>query len=98
MLRDGLSFPDAVNYVANMAGVDISTDRVVRKYEFIYEINKYVTEFYQAQLAKTPVALDYLHTTRGYTDDTIKKFRLGYANTSINKILLEKYRTGRTSC
>jgi DNA primase catalytic core len=49
--------------------------------DLIAELNRLATAFYQAQLAKSPVALALLRA-RGLTDETIAYWKLGYAPAS----------------
>jgi DNA primase len=87
MEMESLSFPEALKVLAEKAGVElkkyqpnISPEMATSK-EKMMEILEVSTKFYEKQLwdgaGKTKI-MEYLHK-RGFNDESIKKFRLGYA-------------------
>src|SRR5438552_10341899 len=83
MERDGLSFPEALRVLAAKAGVELD-DRTrredVRKAR-LREVLDTAIVFYHTVLTASKTgapALEYLRG-RGFTDETISKFQLGYA-------------------
>ncbi|NLT95278.1 MAG: hypothetical protein GXW85_07025 [Clostridia bacterium] len=88
MQADGLSFPEAVQKIAQMVGVTIPENetseeerRLRAKRERWYRINEAAAQFYHNILLKTKWgnnALAYLKK-RGIDDATIHKFQLGLA-------------------
>ncbi len=81
----GLTFREAVEAVAAMAGIDVPSDGPEaeerrREVKGVQETLALATEFYESQL-RMPAgreALAYLRT-RGLDDATIRRFRLGFA-------------------
>lgn len=79
------SFPEAVKYVANKYGIDITPDytpevkaRVEKRNSELNELAK--TEFiFKSQLQKNKAAFDYITINRGFTKEIIEKFGIGYA-------------------
>jgi len=89
---DGLSFPEAVERVADMAGVPMpARDRVEEERErqraSLHDVMEMATAFFQAQLqaAGGAKARAYLRE-RGLTAATQQTFRLGYAPESRNAL------------
>lgn len=88
----GLSFPEAVEYLAQRAhipipeeakeqrpNVDLKDER--NKKNLMWKINRYAAQFYHQQLMRLPEdheVKSYLKN-RGITEELAKKFRLGYA-------------------
>ncbi len=83
MEYENLEFPDALKKLAKQAGVKLNSKNLKpkNKYLAILEmINHLGNKFYQKQLfdSSNKEALKYLQT-RGFNEDLIKKFELGYA-------------------
>ncbi len=83
MKRDGLSFPEALKRLAARAGVEIDerTTREDARRARLREVLEQAVAFYHAVLTQSKVgapALEYLHG-RGFTDETIERFQLGWA-------------------
>src|SRR2546422_749508 len=88
MLIEHLTFPEALRRVAEKAGVtlrerigDETYDAQSRDRVALYKIHEEATKFFQAQLGATAegrAARGYL-ADRGLGDETIARFRLGYA-------------------
>lgn len=83
MERDSLSFPEALNQLAERAGVEIDerTKREDARNARLREVLEAAIAFYHAVLTKSAAgepALAYLRG-RGFTDETIERFQLGWA-------------------
>jgi DNA primase len=83
MKREGLSFPEALKRLAARAGVEIDerTTREDARKARLREVLEQAIAFYHAVLTQSKVgarALEYLHG-RGFTDQTIERFQLGWA-------------------
>ncbi|MFB3895258.1 MAG: DNA primase [bacterium] len=86
--QNNLSFNQAVRYLAERAGIPIVTqkvsedeDKLAKEKDSIYALNKLAMEYYQRCLS-TPQgksAQKYILETRKLSEDTIQKFKLGYA-------------------
>lgn len=97
MQMEGLNFPEALEMLANRAGVIIDHKKSPQEYQKekdiksrLYRINKISAQVYHKILVEHPsakVARDYLKK-RKITDKTIKNFLLGYAP---NKPVLEQF-------
>jgi DNA primase len=83
MKREGLSFPEALKRLAARAGVEIDqrTTREDARKARLREVLEQAIAFYHTVLTQSKVgarALEYLHG-RGFTDQTIERFQLGWA-------------------
>lgn len=88
--KRGLSFKDALYYLANRAKViipDLSQEehQAMEKERSIEEILTKTTEYYQSK--HTKFTNDYLHK-RGITKESIEKFKIGYASGNLKEHLL----------
>lgn len=78
MAREGLSFPEAVHYLAARTGVDLSLDHEGPDHTALYALlQKAHTRFRQA-LRESPVAQAYCES-RGITPAQALKYELGFA-------------------
>lgn len=81
---EGLDFSGALKVLAERAGVELTRDRggvskeVRDEREMLYRTIDLAARFYEAVLPKFPEAVEYLKK-RGLTDETIAKFRVGFA-------------------
>src|SRR5262249_15384063 len=88
MEYEKVSFVEAVRALAEKAGIALpsqseDSDREANEQEQLYEACRCAAEYFRSSLG-TPegkLALDYLHK-RGFTDETIKTFQIGYAPNS----------------
>ena len=96
MEMEKISFGEALERLANKAGVELPKTAVDPEYEKrkktlakIYEINKEAAKFYynNLRLSQGEVALEYL-AKRQLTKETVVKFGLGY---SVDQASLPKY-------
>ncbi|MGZ6314079.1 MAG: DNA primase [Candidatus Limnocylindrales bacterium] len=83
MRREGLTFPEALKRLAAKAGIEIDerTTREDARKARLREVLEQAIAFYHAVLTQSKVgapALEYLHG-RGFTDETIARFQLGWA-------------------
>ncbi len=83
MQRDSVTFPEALRTLANKAGVEIDerTKREDAHRARLRDVLESAIAFYHAVLTTSKLgapALDYLHG-RGFTDETISKYQLGWA-------------------
>ncbi|MBP2548929.1 DNA primase [Neorhizobium galegae] len=96
---EGLSFPEAVQQLADMAGVampqpDVQAERREKERSTLLDVMELATVFFQDQLqtAGGAKARAYLRD-RGLTGRTIETFRLGYAPES--RSALKEYLAGK---
>lgn len=80
---EGLDFSGALKILAERAGVELKRERPEAredrdKREALHRTLDLASKFYEAVLPKFSEALAYLKQ-RGLTDETIKKFRIGFA-------------------
>ncbi len=81
MQRDGVPFPEALRTLASRAGVEIDerTKREDAHKARLRQVLDHAIGFYHAVLIhKAPTALAYLRD-RGFTDETIETYQLGWA-------------------
>ncbi|WP_405366174.1 DNA primase [Ruminobacter sp.] len=85
MKYDNVSFAEAVETVAGIAGVSVEYDEHAKynheKSLGIYELTKAAAGFYHQELFKHPEARSYLQN-RGITQETIEKYQIGFAPNS----------------
>ena len=87
MLVENVPFPEALKILAQKAGVKLPERMplVANQRLKTIEINGLATRFYQDQLAEHPRMKDYF-LNRGLTEETIAKFKLGYAPDSFDSL------------
>ena len=94
MKRDNLDFREALEVLAQKAGVELTPPSAARSQQDqtldrLREINQAAAVWFHHQLRQTPqgqTARDYL-AGRGFTDATLDKFLLGYAPDGWNGLL-----------
>lgn len=84
MEMEGVDFRGAMEILARKAGLDLSNyqrgdGKTAELKKRLYEALDQATRYYHLTLSKNSVALDYLKTQRGYSADTIRAFKLGFA-------------------
>jgi len=88
MRIEGCGFPEAVRIVAQKSGIPIPVveetedhKRIARDRESILRLNEWAAEFFQFQLheAEEGAQAREYYRSRGITDETAKRFRLGYS-------------------
>lgn len=89
MEHEHFSYPDAIKYLAKKYGIEIiETEQTneqkeqASERESMYLVSEYANSFFQEQLTQTELgkAIGFSYfKERGFTDETIKKFQLGYS-------------------
>ena len=77
MAKEGVSFPEALKMLADKAGVNLQPTNG-GGYAKLYDVNKAAAAFYSANLWSNPEALKYFTETRGFTEESIKRFHFGF--------------------
>jgi DNA primase len=77
---EGVDFAGALKVLASRAGVELKPEnpQVRDEREMVLAAMETATRFYESQLPKQPVVIEYLKK-RGMTGKTAKDFRVGYA-------------------
>lgn len=89
MDHEGMSYTEALRFLAKKYGVEIKEDQVLEKDQVaqserdsLYIVMNYAKDYYKDLLHKSDegqsIGLSYFHE-RGFTDRNIEKFELGYA-------------------
>jgi DNA primase len=94
MKRDNLDFQQALQVLANRAGIKLETfkqEDKTKKEQInnLHQLMQNAIDYYHNNLIHNPIgkpALDYLHK-RGLTDETIHNFEMGYAPDSWDALL-----------
>ncbi len=92
MQAEGLSYPDALKYLAERQGIQINdtTDKraaeLADKRKLIMQINKNAARFFFMQLTKSREGYEYF-TKRGIPPETVKHFGLGFAPDSWDSLI-----------
>lgn len=83
---EGVDFKAALEILARRAGVDLEQYRQTgsnrsnsHDRERLYEVNELAAKFYQANFAKSELALNYVLKKRQFSKETALTWRLGYA-------------------
>jgi DNA primase len=100
MEMEKLTFPEAVEYLAQKAGVTLArvsskTDRSEK--EIVYRLLEYAAKLFQVVLFKTEEgkkALNYLLEERGISTVSIKQFEIGFSPTDENAITKKLLKEG----
>ena len=84
MKRENLDFKEALNKLAERAGVDVpayvkESPEQKEAYDQLRKLLEDALIFYRRHLLANATLLDYLHQKRGLTDASIETFGLGYA-------------------
>lgn len=104
MEHEHFTFPEALKYIANKYGIKIEETAVSQeviqqrqKQDSLYLVNEYAKMFWQKQLLETDrgksIGLSYFKS-RGFRQETIKKFGLGYAPAQKDAFTLQAVNTG----
>lgn len=91
MKQENITFPEAVEMLAEKAGVVLPRQSGQSKEQAtlanqLYKINELATQYFQHNLASNAQAKEYL-AKRGIGSESIKEFKLGYAPDSWDGIL-----------
>lgn len=83
---EGMTFKEALEHLANKAGVDLSmykfsgtSKSVADKKKKLIEIHQLAERYYQHTLTKNRHALEYVFYKRNLNRATVEEFRIGYA-------------------
>lgn len=98
MDHDHFSYPESLRHLANKYGIkveeeELSPEAIARQQvaDSLFLVNQFALEFFQKQLFETnigkSVGLSYFKE-RGFREDTIKKFGLGYAPDAKDRLTL----------
>lgn len=104
MEHEHLTYPDALRYLARKYRIEIEEVQLTpeamaqqQAEESIYILNNFAQQFYQAQLFETDmgksVGLSYFKG-RGFREETIRKFGLGYAPNEYDAFVKKATQTG----
>ncbi len=89
MEHESVSYPESLKYIAEKYGIEVEETQTSQahkeeqqKLDSLYVLNQFARDYYHEQLLQTDigksVGLSYLKN-RGFTDETIEKFGLGFA-------------------
>jgi len=101
---DGLSYVEALKYLAGKYGIEIKEEeqsdeaqQAQNKRESLYIVLNYANQYFQEVLHQSEegksIGLSYFKE-RGFTDDTISKFELGYSKEIWDGLLNEAIKKG----
>jgi DNA primase len=98
MKHENLPFSEAIRYIAKKAGIRITDfkfgkDDFHKKREDIIQINNEATDFFIKNLNSLETAMTYLKN-RGINEESIAKFRIGYATHEREALLKYMKKTG----
>jgi len=105
MLKENLTFPEAVRFLAERRGIFLSgleeraTSKAQQARDRAYRINELAKDYWHFYLTKHPTGAEartYLHK-RGLNDSVIDKFQLGYAPPNWDRLLNFLGKKGVTS-
>lgn len=89
MEHEKYSYVEALRWLASRYGIEVEETETSPEYreqqqmaDSLHILNQFAAKYFSAQLTETEegrnIALSYLHE-RGFTDETIKKFQIGYS-------------------
>ncbi|HDN9007976.1 DNA primase [Aeromonas sp. 602658] len=86
MEYDGLEFPDAIEELASMQGMQVPREQSIGNSansqpavsKDLFELMNQIARFYESNLKSAPHAVEYLKG-RGLTGEVVKRFNIGYA-------------------
>jgi DNA primase len=82
---EGVDFKEALNILADKAGVDLSkyssgrSGALIKDKQTAYNVLELATKFYQVHLRNSTEALDYVFKKRHFDKSIVLDFRLGYS-------------------
>lgn len=94
---EGIDFSEALKLLATRAGVILAREDPALRSERnrLYDINEAATLIFQYVFSRTPAVQEYA-AKRGLTEDTIKKFRIGFCPQSWDFLLKDLLKKGFT--
>lgn len=97
MKNKNLPFLDAVKHLADKANIILEENKnlspINRKKEILYNINVEAARYFYSNLKLNKKAKNYF-LNRGISEETIRKFGLGYSNDSWNSLLFHLRKKG----
>jgi len=104
MEHENMSYPDAIRYIAKKYGIELEETQQSQEYEIekqrqesFYLINEFAQQYYEEQLFETDkgksIGLSYFRR-RGFSEETIRKFGLGYAPPGKDQFTLRAVQQG----
>lgn len=97
MKNKNLPFLDAVKHLADKANIILEENKnlspINRKKEILYNINVEAARYFYSNLKLNKKAKNYF-LNRGISEETIRKFGLGYSNDSWNSLLFHLKKKG----
>ena len=88
MQKEGLSYPDSLEYLAQKAGITLEYTKGSsnnEKNKELYEVNKDIMMYFYKNLLTDKTAIDYLRN-RGLNGRIVNQFMLGFAKDSWNEL------------
>ncbi len=77
---EGLDFKGALRVLAERTGVQLVFEKKEKDdKDELFQVLEAATNYFEKQLSASKTTLEYVHS-RGVTDETIKKFRIGFAS------------------
>lgn len=88
-----IDFREALEKLAKDAGIKLESRETESPYKLFYDLNFLASEIYLRLLRNNKNALEYIKS-RGFTDEDITKFRIGYAPTNniVHQKVTEKFK------
>lgn len=104
MEHEQMSFPEALKYLAKRYGIEVEEEALdadqeehQKHREGLFKANDFALGFYETELWESDegkaIGLSYFKE-RGFTDDTLKQFHLGYADQSFDSFFKESVDRG----
>ncbi len=104
MEHEQMSFPEALKYLAKRYGIEVEEEALdadqeehQKHREGLFKANDFALGFYETELWESDegkaIGLSYFKE-RGFTDDTLKKFHLGYADQSFDSFFKQSVDRG----
>lgn len=84
--QEGLSRGQAAQFLAEKYNLDAGEVRRYKSFSVYFAANDFAAKFFKQFLEQDKIAMKYLRD-RGFTEETIKKFRLGYAPKDGEKVI-----------
>ncbi|MCH2021507.1 MAG: DNA primase [Saprospiraceae bacterium] len=104
MNLEQMTYPEALRYLANKYNIEVEEDQMtdeqmaqIKLSDSLYVVNQFAQEHFVKQLFETDygkgVGLSYFKQ-RGFREETIRKFGLGFANGGANDMMQEALQKG----
>lgn len=89
-----ISYDEALCVMAKISSIEVATESSKSHAQTLFEINDEACQYYQNQLTDSDagknIALPYYEQQRGFSDDIIREFHLGYSPARPENHLLEQ--------